>query len=104
MSSLEGFAALIQRYEGSGPALATSSASAEKSRAAPPIPNANTEAVPRINFLIMVIPHLEQVSFPLALLFRTTLPQRAFPVRVCVRSGSSAETKGKRWARAFYQL
>ena len=33
----------------------TSPASAEKSRAAPPIANANTEAVPRMSFLTITI-------------------------------------------------
>jgi hypothetical protein len=36
-------------------AFGTLSASAEKSRAAPPIPNTSTEAVPRISFLIIII-------------------------------------------------
>src|SRR5262245_17422860 len=58
MSSFERFAAFSQWCEGSDAAFETSSASAEKSRAAPPIPNANTEAVPRINFLIIVAPVL----------------------------------------------
>src|ERR1700752_4130731 len=61
MSSFESFAAFIKWREVSGiesvffAAFATSSASAEKSSAAPPIPNANTEAVPRMNFLSIVI-------------------------------------------------
>jgi hypothetical protein len=61
MSSFESFAAFSQwcevpSAEGMFPtAFGTSSASAPKSRAAPPIPNANTEAVPTINFLIIVI-------------------------------------------------
>src|SRR6266481_1678940 len=36
-----------------------SSASAPKSKAAPAIPNANTEAAPRINFLIIAISRLQ---------------------------------------------
>ncbi|MGA7865301.1 MAG: hypothetical protein WCA23_15180, partial [Stellaceae bacterium] len=43
-------------------AFETLSASAEKSRAAPPIPNANTEAVPRINFRIIVISRVSDVG------------------------------------------
>ena len=43
-------------------AFETLSASAEKSRAAPPIPKANTEAVPRINFRIIVISRVSHVG------------------------------------------
>ena len=50
MSSFESCAASTQCCEDPGAAFATSSASAAKSRAAPAIPNANIEAVPRINF------------------------------------------------------
>src|SRR5713226_5974580 len=53
MSSFERFAEFGLWYAGPGDAFGTSSASAEKSRAAPTIPNANAEAVPRINFLII---------------------------------------------------
>jgi hypothetical protein len=83
MSSFERFAAFSQWCEGPGAAFGTSSASAEKSRATPPIPNANTEAVPRINFLIIVISRVAQVSKIVELLFKTVSPQSAFP-RVAV--------------------
>src|SRR5438105_15196149 len=62
MSSFDRFAAFSQWCEGPGAAFDMSSASAVKSRATPPIPNANTEAVPRINFLIMVISRVLHVG------------------------------------------
>jgi hypothetical protein len=43
-------------------AFETLSASAEKSRATPPIPNTNTEDVPRINFRIIVISRVSHVG------------------------------------------
>jgi hypothetical protein len=68
MSSFDRFAAFSQWCEVPGAegmfptAFKTPSASAVKSRATPPIPNANTEAVPRINFLIMVISRVSHVG------------------------------------------
>jgi hypothetical protein len=68
MSSFEKLAALSQFCEVPGAegmfptVFETLSASAVKSREAPPIPNANTEAVPRINFLIIVISRVRHVG------------------------------------------
>ena len=56
------FAASSQCCEDPGAAVATSSALTAESRAAPPNPNTNTEAVPRINFLIIVISRVLEVS------------------------------------------
>src|SRR6266403_4361103 len=94
MSSFERFAAFIQWREAPGAegmfptAFGTSSASAAKSRAAPPIPNASTEAVPRINFLIILIPCSARWQIN-ELLLRTIWPQTAFLAARCVRFGTN---------------
>jgi hypothetical protein len=82
MSSFERFAALIQCCEATGTAFAKSSALATRSRAAPPIPNATTEAVPRTNFLIIVISRIIQVSETADLFFTTLLVPIAFLANV----------------------
>src|SRR5437762_5215866 len=94
MSSFERSAAFIQwrevpDAEGMFPtAFGTSPASAAKSRAAPPIPNASTEAVPRINFLIILIPCSARWQIK-ELLLRTIWPQTAFLAARCVRFGTN---------------
>src|ERR1700681_3719918 len=66
MSSFERLAAFTQWCEVPGAEVSTAfgtlSASAEKSRAGPPIPNTSTEAVPRISFLIIVISRVPKVN------------------------------------------
>src|ERR1700730_6656680 len=95
MSSFERFAAFIQWCEVSGmesvfsEAFGTSSASAEKSRAVAPIPNANTEAVPRMNFLIIVISRFRKLSDRQCTIQRTGWPQIAFPAAQCVKIWTS---------------
>src|SRR5580704_15505261 len=81
MSSFERLAAFIQWCEVPGAEVSTAfgtlSASAEKSRAAPPIPNTSIEAVPRISFLIIVISRVPKVDQVVELSFLTLSPQIA---------------------------
>src|SRR3984893_488915 len=90
MSSFERLAAFIQWCEVPGAEVSTAfgtlSASAEKSRAAPPIPNTSIEAVPRISFLIIVISRVPKVDQIVELSFLTLSPQIAFRAGSCVRS------------------
>src|SRR5580704_6300723 len=91
MSSFERLAAFIQWCEVPGAEVSTAfgtlSASAEKSRAAPPIPNTSIEAVPRISFLIIVISRVPKVDQIVELSFLTLSPQIAF------RAGSGVKSE-----------
>src|SRR5215472_13914841 len=95
MSSFARFATFIQCCELSGvegvfcTAFGTSSASAPKSRAAPPIPNASTEAVPRINFLVIAISRSPQVVDH-GDVSETVRPHIAFPWPGVTKFGQAA--------------
>jgi hypothetical protein len=104
--SFERLAAFTQWCEAPGAEVSTAfgtlSASAEKSRAAPPIPNTSTEAVPRISFLIIVISRVPKVN-QIVSYYSEPSRRKSHSAGSCVRFGTSGRgPKGRNrfWAAA----